>query len=299
MKRIVNKQRGRDASLRVSMSPWCIPLAAALFAGEVRAQTSYPMITGVYPTGCRRGTTSEIAVNGSGNLGGAYAVFVEGTGVTAEVVVPNPPPDPAKPQNSIMLKVTAAADAPLGPREFRVMTPRGSSTIGMLVVGAEPEALEKEGNNTLADATPVQLPATLNGRIQQGEDVDNFRFAAKAGQEVVFNCISARLQDKMHDLSPGGGGAHSDPLLVLTDPAGREIATADDYWGPDPLLVHKFEQAGDYVLQIRHVRYQGHAGWSYRVTATAGPFLTAVYPMAGQRGQAVAVQPVGYNLGGM
>lgn len=272
--------------------------AGLLLAGPARAQTSYPMLTGVYPVGARRGATTEVTVNGSGNLAGAYAVFVDGAGVTAEVPPPNPA-DAGKAVNSLTLKVTVAPDAPLGPREFRVITPRGASTVGQLVIGSEPEVLEKEGNNTPKEANPLELPVNLNGRIQQGEDVDCFRFAAKAGQEVVFNCISSRLQDKMHDLSPGGGGAHSDPVLVLLDGSGRELATADDYWGPDPLLVHKFQADGEYVLQIRDVRYQGHAGWSYRVTCTAQPYVTAVYPMAGRRGQQVQVQPVGYNLGGM
>lgn len=277
-------------------------LAAPLLLGLVlpaRAQTGYPMITSVYPVGCRRGETAQITVSGAQNFAGAYAVLFGAAGLKAEVVPPEKPPAANQPVNSITLKVTAAADAPLGPQEFRVMTPRGSSTVGQLVVGTDPELEEKEPNNTLDAAGAFTLPVTLNGRIQQGEDVDCFKFTAGAGDEVVFSCISARLQDKIHDLTPGGGGAHSDPILILTDETGRELATADDYYGPDPLLVQRFEKAGTYVLQIRDVRFQGQAGWTYRVTCTKSPFLTGVYPMAGERGKPVEVTPVGFNLGAM
>ena len=43
----------------------------------------------------------------------------------------------------------------------------------------------------------------------------------------------------------------------------------------------------------------GMAGWTYCVTCTRDPFLLGVYPMAGQQGRQVEVQPVGFNLGGM
>lgn len=265
-------------------------------AGVARAQTSYPMITSVYPAGLQRGTTAEITVFGRFNLAGAYGVQFEKPGLTAEVVPP-PAGEEGKPRDTLTLRVMAASDAPLGPQEFRVATPRGLSSLGVIVVGAEPEAQEKEGNDRPEQANAIDLPVTLNGRIQAAEDVDCFRFTARAGETIVFAVLSARLQDKIHDLTPGSGGTHSDPVLVLTDDSGRELAVGDDYWGPDPLLVHRFEAAGSYVLQVRDVRYLGNAGWTYRVTCTRDPYLLALYPMAGQRGGSVSVQPVGFNLG--
>jgi hypothetical protein len=271
-------------------------LAALLLVSSAGAQTCYPMLIGVYPTGIQRGQTAEVTVTGRYNFAGAYGVQFESAGFSAVIV---PAADPAKATDTMTFKVTVAADAPLGPQEFRVATPRGVSSIGQLVVAAEPQVLEKEGNNAAAQAGAFELPAVLNGMIQGVEDVDCFKFSAAAGDQVVFSCLAGRLQDKIHDLTPGGGGAHCDPILVLTDEAGRELAVGDDYYGPDPVLVHRFEKAGTYVLQIRDVRYLGMAGWTYCVTATRSPFLLGVYPMAGQRGQQVEVRPVGFNLGEM
>ena len=276
-----------------------LTLTTALAPRPAAAQTGYPMVISVYPVGCQRGKTTEITVSGQFNFAGAYGTLFDRPGVTAEIVPPNPPPKDPKSYDAVTLKVTVAPDAPLGPQEFRVATPRGISTIGQLVIGADPEVLEKEGNNTLAEANPIELPAAVEGRIQANEDIDFYKFQVQAGEAVVFSCVSSRLQDKIHDLSPGGGGAHSDPILVIQDETGRELASGDDYFGPDPLLAHRFEKAGTYLLQVRDVRYQGMAGWTYRVTCTQRPFLTALYPMAGQRGQKVDVHPVGFNLGAM
>lgn len=272
-------------------------LAAGLgLVQSARAQTSYPMVISIHPVGFQRGVTTEATLTGRQNLQGAYAVLFEAKGLSAEIV---PPADPKKATDTLQLKVTATAEAPLGPVEFRVVTPRGISSVGQIVLGTEPAVLEKEGNNTPEAANAVTLPALISGIIQSGEDVDVYKFTAAAGEEVAFSCISSRLQDKIHDLTPGGGGAHSDPILVITDEGGRELATADDYYGPDPVFSHKFEKAGTYSVQIRDVRYQGMAGWTYCLTATQKPFLVNLFPMAGERGKPVEVQPVGFNLGAM
>src|SRR2546421_667573 len=86
-------------------------------------QTSYPFLFSLYPCGLRRGTTVEMTMNGLHNYHSAYKVLIEGRGVTGEVVVPQggwPGPDPKTKAitaiNEVKLKVTAAADAPLGVR---------------------------------------------------------------------------------------------------------------------------------------------------------------------------------------
>src|SRR5438105_10212518 len=95
-----------------------------------RAQTSYPFLFSLYPCGLQRGTTAEITLSGLHDYHSAYKVLIEGTGVTGDILVPEkgwPGPDPKTkaiaPINDIKLKITAAADAPVGIREVRVATP--------------------------------------------------------------------------------------------------------------------------------------------------------------------------------
>ena len=63
-----------------------------LLAGQVSAQTSYPMITHASPVTVQRGKTAEATVSGQMNLGGVYKALFDGEGLSAEGL---PPPAPA------------------------------------------------------------------------------------------------------------------------------------------------------------------------------------------------------------
>ena len=281
-------------------------------APPVLAQTSFPMIGGVYPVGVQRGKTVDVTVyaggNGGANLYGAYKALVEGVGVKAEVIVPEkgwpakPAPDPKAPQkvwelpgvSEVKLRVTVAPDAPLGVRELRLGTARmGISSVGLLVVSDETQVSEAEPNNDIEHAQNVTLPCDVNGRIQQGEDIDCYKFTVTAGQEVTFAVQCARLMDKIHDLQE-----HADPLIVLRDLKGLELARNDDYYRADPLLHYKFDKAGQYVIQIRDVNYSGNPFWIYRLNITSRPYVVAAVPCAVRPGQSAELHVTGFNLGG-
>ena len=59
----------------------------------------------------------------------------------------------------------------------------------------------------------------MSGKIEALEDVDCFKFKARAGQTITFEVYCARIEDKIHDLQK-----HLDPLLTLYDAQGRELA---------------------------------------------------------------------------
>ena len=287
----------------------CMLLVALCGAGRSTAQTSFPMLISTYPSGVERGKTLVVTVNsgtvnggGGANLYGAYKAVVEGEGVTAEVIPPEkgwPAKDPKTPNAvpvvaSVSMKVTVAPNAPLGIREFRLATPHhGISTVGLLVIGDEPELTEAEPNNDPDHAQELSIPCVLNGRFQQGEDVDWYKFNAAPGQEIVFSVLCARLEDKIHDLSP-----HADPMVVLFDSAGNELARNDDYYRADSLLHYKFDKAGLYRIQIRDVNYQGSPHWVYRLNATSRPYITTTVPSAVQPGKSQDLRVLGWNLGG-
>jgi hypothetical protein len=264
-----------------------IPFAAlALLAGPVAAQTSYPMVTHTLPVALQRGSTGEITIEGQMNFAGAYKVLFEGTGLTAEIV---PGPATQKPLvRSVKLKVTAAADAALGVREFRIATASGISSVGQLLIVDEPIVLESGNNNTLATANAIKVPCVVCGRIEAAEDVDYFKFHAEAGQTLTFEVHCARLQDKIHDLQK-----HADPMLTLYDANGRELAANDDFYFADPMLAHTFPQGGDYYIQVRDSKYDGDPRWVYALTVTNRPYVSHIFPMAANPGQSLTVEPVG------
>jgi hypothetical protein len=243
------------------------------------------MITHAYPVAVQRGTTTEISVDGQMNFAGAYKALFEGTGVTAEAS--SPPPTGAI-VKTVKVKVAVAKDAPLGVREFRIATTLGLSSVGQLLVVDDPVVMEAPNNNTAAQAQPVKLPCVLAGKLEVVEDLDYFKFEAKEGEIVTFEMFCARLQDKIHDLQK-----HAKPMLTLFDAEGRELAANDHFFFADPLLSHKIPKAGTYFLQVRESTYDGDQRWVYAILATNKPYVSHVFPMAGNPGKTIQVEPIG------
>ncbi|MBY0523253.1 MAG: PPC domain-containing protein [Gemmataceae bacterium] len=264
---------------------------AATVLTSASAQTSYPMITHVHPVAVQRGKTTEVAVDGQMNFLGVYKALFEGTGITAEIV-PQVPPKVVPPQKpvlrSVKLKLTVAADAALGVRDFRVAAPMGVSSVGQLLIVDDPVVVEAGDNNTREKANPIALPCVVCGRIEAAEDVDFFKLRAEAGQTLTFEVLCARLQDRIHDLQK-----HADPMLTLYDADGRELAANDDYYFADPLLSYTIQKTGDYYIQVRDSKYDGDPRWVYALIATPRPCAAHVFPIAGNPGQALDVEPVG------
>ncbi len=270
------------------------PLAGGLVLwlaalGSAPAQTSYPMITHATPVAVQRGKTTELTVAGQQSFFGVYKALFDGSGVSANGLPAAPPPEvPSQAVRSVKLKVKVAPDAALGVRDFRLGSTLGPSSVGQLVVVDHAVVEEVGVNNTPDRASAIAAPCVVSGRIEAVEDVDWYRFRAAAGQTYTFEVHGARLQDRIHDLQK-----HADPMLTLCDADGRELAANDDFYFADPLLAFTFKKAGDYLVQVRDSKYDGDPRWAYALSATPAPYASHVFPMAGNPGRAVAVEPVG------
>lgn len=279
----------------------CFIIAALLPASAV-AQTSYPMLMSLKPTAAQIGTSSVHTVSSRYSMAGAYKVIVSGSGVSGEIVKDAPKTGRSgrrrrgsrrgrRSSGRTRIKFIVAPDATPGVRDFRIATPNGASTLGQLVIVRDPVAVESGTNNTPEQANPVTLPATICGAIERAEDVDYFKFHAKAGQSFTFHVRAMRLQDRIHDLQK-----HVDPIIAIRNDAGSTIAEADNHYAADPLLTHRFDQDGDYYLEIRDVRYQGNVYWEYCIEVSDRPFVAAVHPMGVSRGKSTSLELIGRQL---
>src|SRR5581483_5203231 len=270
---------------------WVAAVLGALAWHSASAQTSFPMITYTTPVALQRGKTTEVTVEGQQNFFGVYKALFEGAGISAEVVEQKvaPAAPPAKPSvKNVKLKVTVAADAALGVREFRVASSLGISSVGQLVIVDDPVIVEGPANNTFAQAQAITLPSVVAGRLEVLEDVDYFKFEGKAGQTVTFELFCARLQDKIHGLQK-----HAKPMLTLYDANGRELAANDSFYFADPMVSFTLPQAGAYFIQVRESTYDGDARWVYALAGTDRPYASHLYPMAGNPGKTIDVEPIG------
>ncbi|MFN3650332.1 MAG: PPC domain-containing protein [Armatimonadota bacterium] len=264
------------------------PLHAALWtlAGTLLvaapAAAQVPAVSFVHPSGGQAGTSAAVTVGG-GNLQGATSIVVSGSGVEAAIT---------KNDNggALPVELKIAADAEPGIREIRVVTPRGTSNAGRIVVGTYPEAAEGDNgaNNALATAQKLaSLPVTVNGQVNGGEDVDWYTFEAAAGDTLVLDLTSFRMASAL------------DGYLQLTDARGKSLASAQEAFDRDPRIIHTFKTAGTYAVAVRDSLFRGGGNFSYRLTVGKLPVVTGYLPLGGRPGETVAVRLEGVNLGGM
>jgi hypothetical protein len=209
----------------------------------------------------------------------------------------------------MFIEVSVAPEAELGERELRIRTPTGLSNpmvffVGQLpelsrkpmitssyqVLGKEELALRKRPAGEVEDR--ITLPCTLNGQIASGE-VNRYRFAACKGQRLVITTQARQLIPFIADAVPGW----FQPVLVLRDAAGKEVAYDDDYrFKPDPTILCEIPRDGEYVLGIYDSIYRGREDFVYRISIGELPFVTSIFPIGARAGNAVTIRATGWNL---
>ncbi|MEI7729043.1 MAG: PPC domain-containing protein [Verrucomicrobiota bacterium] len=192
-----------------------------------------PYITDMFPMGGQKGTTVKVALRGV-NL----------------------------PVQSLDLAIPADS---LPVREFSLPGPPRSNLVPY-AAGDVKEVMEVEPNDTTNQATRVQLPVNINGRINRPGDQDYYVFQAEAGQRLVFEVFARRLDSPV------------DTIMTLIDARGNELAENDDVVDDmealithhaDSKLTYTFRQKGDYYVRIRDT--QGYGGDEYAYRLWIGP----------------------------
>ena len=287
------------------MRLWVRPvdLLPLLFAGclspiaAAQTNNSYPMLMNLKPAAAIVGQTSEHELSARYNLAGASGVIISGTGVRGEAVPLETEKPEDKDRNDVAnskckLKITCDPDALPGIRDFRVWTPHGVSTVGQLVIAREPLVSEVLENDTVDKAQSVSLPATICGTIEKGEDLDFYKIRIDQPGAWTFHMTSQRLQNRLHDMQ-----TRVDPMITLRNISGSTIASSDNSFAGDPLMHVQIDTAGEYLLEVRDVRYQGNADWTYAVECSARPFGLVAKPLAVAQGITGNLQVVGLGLG--
>jgi hypothetical protein len=229
-----------------------------LIAAGVRAE---PKITSVYPAALARGASIEATVRGS-DLAAARALVFDRPGVSAAALAVEKAAE--EKQELFRIRLTVAADAAPGRREFRVLTPKGVSNAIPLHVVDEPVIDEAQAVDSLK-----RFPVVINGRISEPGETDAFWIDTTAGETLSFEAAPEM---------PG-----LDPSLSLYEPSGSwfdperlNLVAANDepLYFPglslDARLVHRFQRAGKYRLKVLAFSGQGGADYVYRLRISRG-----------------------------
>lgn len=281
----------------------------SLFVGlslpcHAETKIGFRQITIVEPVAIQRGTTQKMTIRSNFTLNGTHAVFLDKPGVEMKFAEPKPKAAPRKGRGSdgtpFAFDVTASEDAQPGIFEVRVATDQAVSSVSHLIVTDFPVFHEDEAkpNNTIDTAAAVKVPVAICGRVERFEDVDNFSFTGKAGQQLTFDLRAQRATEAIHGMVVRGPLIYlMDSLMTLYGPNGQVVAQNDNFFGGDSFLSVTLPEAGKYTLEVRDARYAGSGRYVYCLEISDQPYAHAVFPLAIQQGQKTPATLVGHALG--
>ena len=262
----------------------CLTIASS---GVAHAQAlPVAKLFSIFPLGGKQGTTVDVTIAGA-DLEGAAKLYFSTPGITA-VQKTSPPglgqtgPQPVPGQFTL----TIPADTKPGICEVRAIGKYGVSNPRAFVVGTRDELVEKEPNNTAAQATELPLDAVVNALSNAATDEDFYKITAKAGQRLIIDCWAYRLDSRM------------DATLVLYDAQGKELARNRDTNRRDPLIDFTVPADGVYYVCVNDFLYAGNNDYFYRLSVGTGAYLDFVFPPAGAPGSNGQFTVYGRNLPG-
>lgn len=261
--------------LRIATFTFTLFVAAAAFAAP-------PDVKALLPSGGQRGQTVHVTV--TGNVGTPpAAVWCNRSELKIE---------PAKDAGKYTVQIPA--DAAPGLAWMRWHNAEGASALKAFVVGTLPEILEKEPNDDLSNATPVEMPrAVVNGVLEKNGEVDVFAVTLKKGETLVAALDANRSL-----------GSPMDAVLQIVSPKGFVLEQNDDGPGYDPLATCAAPVDGTYYVRVfafptepnTNVALHGGPDYVYRLTLSNGPYAAYAGPYAVQRGVSTPVKIFGWNL---
>lgn len=229
--------------------------------------TKGPELLSLFPLGGQRGTTLEVRMRGK-NLGGTYAVWVDGRELKANVdrvdEIELTEYDLVKkawksqPGYRVSFQIEIAGSAGIGTHSIRAVTPQGVSNALPFRVTSHPVLTETaDPHQTPETAQTLRFPVVVNGKISRGGELDFYRFDAGEGQELTFEVVShLGIEPTLTLYEPTGSWFDPHRVRELAFHLGRlgtpaTIHTFDrmpNY--ENPRLTYRFSRKGHYLIQV-------------------------------------------------
>jgi hypothetical protein len=234
-----------------------------------------PEIARLEPRGVQSGATTTLKLTGK-NLAGIKEVRFTNPGVKATVTQDEK-------GMGTELTVTTEATVPRAQIEMSVVTATGESAKQKLLVDYLPQIVAPVSKEPLA---LTKLPVNVWGTLVNTGQQDNFRFAAKKGETIIFDLAAKRLESKIVT-----------PRVEIFD-AERKLLAANNGLdsGSDPFLAFTAPRDGEYTARVLEITLEGSPAHAYRLTVGALPYVTGWWPLSVPANQESTVHLVGYNL---
>jgi hypothetical protein len=237
-----------------------VPLSVAVAQKKDKPKDEAKVIL-AQPFGVAPGKTTKLTLRGL-KLDGAKEVKAsKGTAKLlkkGKVAVPQMMEAKDVGDSQVEAELTLPADVTGEEVEVTVVVSDEVKATRKVFIDRTPPVAEKEPNDGFDTAQAVKIGQTIDGSISRAQDVDVFRFEAKAGDKVVIEVFAARL------------GSALDSLLQLYDADKQILATCDDIQdSTDSRLEVTLEKAGTYYVSVTDAHDQGGPLHPYRLVIRA------------------------------
>ncbi len=231
-----------------------------------------PELSGVEPRGIQRGIPGRIRLEGR-MLSGVTAVKIFGDSLETVMA-----PETGGSNRTVLLEFPA--DSRRRSYELSVVGPTGESGRVKLWVDDVPQRSEGAIRAELET-----LPVAVWNVVREPGAVHEYTFLARPGQTLILDAEARSL------------GSKANLALTLFDSSGRVLAGNDTFEGSeDPLIVHRFETAGNYRVRLDEAMLTGSVGHYYRFTIGELPLVTGVFPAGISPHTAMTARLLGVNL---
>ena len=252
------------------LANFCPLIGLLMIPAMAVAELPSPQLHRIEPLGLNTGGQGDLTFLGADNEETETLIF-DHAGIQAKFV------------KDKTFRIVVAGDVPAGTYDVRAVGKFGITNPRLFAVSHHLiDIIEIEPNNTPDKAQTIAVNSAVNGQ-SDGNSQDLFKVSLDAGQRILIDCQSARLDTEL------------DGTLVLFSSDGRQLASNGDYIGRDPQLDFVAPVAGEYVIEVRDLTYR--AGYPYRLIVTDRPSIENVFPRAIQQGQAIEILILGRNLG--
>jgi hypothetical protein len=240
-----------------------------------------PSIAYLHPAGAKRGTTVEVTAGGSFDRW-PVQVWTDDPGITAKAA-----------KDKGKLTIAVAADVVPGIHWVRLHDELGASTLRPFIVGTLPDVLDREPNDEIARAQPIDASSVVNGRLEKPGDVDVFAFKLKKGETLLASVDAFRsLRSPM------------DGVLQILSADGFVLEQNNDWSSLDPQIAFTSLKDGAYLVRLfafpsvpdASIRLSGGETFVYRLTLTTGGFIDHTMPLAAKRSPSASVAIEGWNI---
>jgi hypothetical protein len=172
-----------------------------------------------------------------------------------------------------------------GVQAVQLIGPDGASGFELIMVDHLRTAPAAPDHRSPEKAAPIEPPVAVDG-VLKSEQIDYYKFSAKAGQSYSIEAIAHRI------------GSQMDPVVRVLSKSGDELAFCDDEGGvwKDARFRFTAPLTDEYIVAVHDVGYAGGNNYAYRLRLSTDPLVWYTFPLSDGSESGARFEAIGEGL---